>query len=106
MHRPFPDGFELKTATIVKKADGWYVAVSLEDDSVPEPKPIDEIKSVVGVDLGLKSFLVTSEGESVDVQQHYRNTQKHLARQQKRLANKEPGSVNSQKQKEKISRIH
>jgi putative transposase len=52
MHRPFPDGFELKTATIVKKADGWYVAVSLEDDSVPEPKPIDEIKSVVGVDLG------------------------------------------------------
>jgi putative transposase len=106
MHRPFPEGFELKTATIVKKADGWYVAVSWEDDSVPEPKPVDKIESVVGVDLEVKSFLVTSEGESVDVQQHYRNTQKHLARQQKRLAKKEPGSVNSQKQKEKISRIH
>ncbi len=106
MHRPFPDGFELKTATIVKKADGWYVGVSLEDNSVPSPKPINEIKSAVGVDLGLKSFLVTSEGETVEVQQHYRKTQKHLARQQKRLARKEPGSINAQKQKEKISRIH
>ena len=106
MHRPFPDGFELKTATIVKKVDGWYIAVSLEDNSVPKPKPLDEIKSAVGVDLGLKSFLVTSEGEAVEVQQHYRKTQKHLARQQKRLARKESGSVNAQKQKEKISRIH
>jgi putative transposase len=106
MHRPFPDGFELKTATLVKKADGWYVAVSLEDDSVPTPKPIDDIKNAVGVDLGLKSFLVTSEGEIVEVQQHYRKTQKHLARQQKRLARKEPGSINSLHQKEKISRIH
>jgi putative transposase len=106
MHRPFPDGFELKTATIVKKADGWYVAVSLEDDSVPTPKPIDEVKSAVGVDLGLNSFLVTSDGETVEVQQHYRKTQKHLARQQKRLARKESGSINAQVQKEKISRIH
>jgi len=106
MHRPLPDGFELKTATIVKKADGWYIAVSLEDDSIPSPKPIDEIKSAVGVDLGLKSFLVTSEGESVEVQQHYRKTQKHLARQQKRLAKKVPSSINAQAQKEKISRIH
>jgi putative transposase len=106
MHRPFPEGFELKTATIVKKADGWYVAVSLEDDSVPAPKPIDEIKTAVGVDLGLKSFLVTSSGESVDVQRHYRRTQKHLARQQKRLAQKKPGSLNSQKQKQKIACIH
>lgn len=106
MHRPFPDGFELKTATIVKKADGWYVAISLEDDTVPTTKPIDEIKSAVGIDLGLKSFLVASTGESVGVQQHYRRTQKHLARQQKKLARKQSGSVNSQKQKQKISLIH
>jgi putative transposase len=106
MHRPFPDGFELKTATIVKKADGWYIAVSMEDSSVPEPKPVDEVKSAIGIDLGLKSFLVTSTGESVDVQQHYRRTQKHLARQQKKLARKKPDSVNSQKQKHKIACIH
>ena len=106
MHRLFPDGFELKTATIIKKADGWYIAVSLEDDSVPLPKPINEIKSAVGVDLGLKSFLATSNGEFVDVQQHYRRTQQHLARQQKRLAKKQKASNNARKQKQKIACIH
>ncbi len=106
MQRPLPEGFELKTATLVKKADGWYVAISMEDDSVPTAKPIDEIRSAIGIDLGLKSFLVTSTGESVDVQQHYRKTQKHLARQQKALARKKCGSINSQKQKQKIACIH
>jgi putative transposase len=106
MHRPLPEGFELKTATIVKKADGWYLGVSLEDSSVPSPKPIEEIKSAIGIDLGLKSFLVASTGESVSVQQHYRRTQKHLARQQKRLANKKPGSINHLLQKQKIACIH
>jgi len=106
MHRELPDRFELKTATIVRKADGWYVAISVEEDSIPAPKPIDEVKTAVGIDLGLKSFLVTSAGESVDVQQHYRRTQKHLARQQKRLSIKQAGSINHQKQKEKISCIH
>jgi putative transposase len=106
MHRPLPEGFAYKTATIVKKADGWYLAISMEDNSVPIPKPIDEVKSAIGIDLGLKSFLVTSTGESVDVQQHYRRTQKHLGFQQKRLARKKPGSINSQKQKQKIACIH
>jgi putative transposase len=46
MHRPFPDGFELKTATIVSKPDGWYVAVSLEDNSVPAPTAL-LMKSIV-----------------------------------------------------------
>lgn len=106
MHRPIPDGFKLKTASIVKKADGWYIAIGLEDDSVPTPRPIDTIKTAIGIDLGLKSFLVTSTGESVEVQQHYRKTQKHLARQQKQLARKQSGSRNSEKQQQKISRIH
>lgn len=106
VHRPFPDGFELKTCTIVKKADGWYVAISLEDNSVPSPKPIDEIKTVVGIDLGLKSFLTTSDSEFVAVQQHYRRTQKHLARQQKKLARKQKDSKNAIKQKQKIACIH
>ncbi|MFB2982898.1 transposase [Microseira sp. BLCC-F43] len=78
----------------------------MEDNSIPTPKPIDEVKTAIGIDLGLKSFLVTSTGESVDGKPHYRRTQKHLARQQKRLSLKQTGSINCQKQKEKISRIH
>jgi putative transposase len=31
LHRPIPDGFKIKTASVVQKADGWYVILSLED---------------------------------------------------------------------------
>jgi len=43
LHRPIPDGFTQKTVTIVKKADGWYVCIVLEDASVPSPMLIDTV---------------------------------------------------------------
>jgi putative transposase len=106
MHRPLPDGFSLKTCTIVHKADGWYCCISMQNETVPEPMPLDEVKSAVGVDVGLKEFLTTSDGEAVPIQQTYRKTQSHLARQQRKLARKEKGSNRSNRQKNKIARIH
>jgi putative transposase len=106
MHRPLPDGFSLKTCTIVHKADGWYCCISMQDEAVPEPMPLDEVKSAVGVDVGLKEFLTTSDGEAVPIQQTYRKTQSHLARQQRKLARKEKGSKRSNRQKNKIARIY
>jgi len=99
LHRPLPNGFKLKTCTIVHKADGWYCCISMEDKTVPDPLPLDEVKSPVGVDVGLKEFLTTSMGETVPRQQTYRKAQRHLARQQK-------GSKNAEKQKNRIARVH
>ncbi|MFB2972129.1 RNA-guided endonuclease InsQ/TnpB family protein [Aerosakkonema sp. BLCC-F183] len=106
LHRPIPDGFTLKTCTIVHKADGWYCSISVQDETVPEPMPLDEVKTAVGIDVGLKEFLTTSEGETVPIQQTYRKTQSHLARQQRKLARSKKGSNRSNKQKNKIARIH
>ncbi|KPQ40780.1 MAG: transposase [Phormidium sp. OSCR] len=106
VHRPLPDGFKLKTCTIVGKADGWYCCISMEDKTVPELLPLDEVKSPVGVDVGLKEFLTTSTGETVARQQAYRKTQRHLARQQRKLARKQKGSKNAEKQKNRIARVH
>lgn len=106
VHRPIPSGFVLKTAAIVKKADGWYVSVSAEDETVPSHKPIDTIKTYVGIDVGLKEFLTTSDGEVVPIQQIYRKAQNHLARQQRFLARQEKGSKSYKKQQNKIARIH
>ncbi len=106
MHRPIPDGFTLKTCAIVHKADGWYCCISIQDETVPEPMPWDEVKSAVGIDVGLKEFLTTSDGETVSIQLPYRKTQSHLARQQREFARKKKGSNRSNRQKNKIARIH
>lgn len=116
VHRPIPDsaavatpgasGFTLKTCTIVHKADGWYACFSMEDATVPELLPLAEIKTGVGVDVGLKDFLTTSNEETIPIQQTYRKTQAHLACQQRKLFRKQKGSKRHEKQKNKIARIH
>lgn len=106
LHRPIPEGFEVKQATILKKADGWYVSFSLEDKTVPESLPIDEIKTATGIDVGLEKFLTTADGQSVEVPQYYRKAQSVLARQQRQLARKVKGSKNYQKQVNKVAKLH
>lgn len=106
VHRSIPDGFVLKTATICCRADGWYVSISAADETVPEPKPLEKVNSVVGVDVGLSVFLATSEGAFVPVPQIYRKAQAHLARQQRTLARRENKSKNQEKQKSRIAKIH
>lgn len=106
MHRPIPDGFTPKTCTVVKKADGWYVCLSLEDATVPTLLPLDEVQNAIGIDVGLKEFLTTSDGEVEPIQQHYRRSQGKLARHQRHVEKGEKGSVNSLKRKNRIAKIH
>ncbi len=106
VHRPIPESFVLKTATICFKADGYYVSISAEDSTVPEPKPLDKVKSVAGIDLGLKEFLATSTGVFVPVPQITLKAQKHLARQQRNLAKKKDGSNNRVKTLKRVAKIH
>ncbi len=73
---------------------------------MPTPKPLNEIKTAVGVDVGLKEFLTTSFGKTVPVQQVYRKAQNHLARQQRKLVRLELGSNRHKKQQNFIARIH
>jgi putative transposase len=106
LHRPIPEGFEIKQATILSKADGWYVSFSLEDKTVPELLPINEITTATGIDVGLEKFLTTADGQSIEVPQYYRKAQSKLARQQRKLARKKHGSKNYQKQAKKVALTH
>jgi len=78
----------------------------MSDDSVPQLLPMDEVKTAVGIDVGLKEFLTTSNGATVPVQQLYRRTQSHLARQQRQLARQQKGSNRQLKQQNRVARIH
>ena len=92
LHRPIPEGFKVKTASVTKKADGYYVTLSLEDKTVPVISPNIKPDKVVGIDLGLKEFLTTSHGETVAIPQNYRKAQKRLRVIQKKVSRRKKGS--------------
>ncbi len=106
VHRPIPDGFVIKTAVIVKKADGWYVGFSFKDDSVPELLPIEQIQTGVGIDVGLKELAVTSTGETFPFKRFYRNAQTQLSRIQRKLSRRQKRSKNYLKQLNRVQRLH
>jgi putative transposase len=106
LHRPLPDGFKIKTASVTKKSDGYYVTLSLEDKTVPEIKPNFNPDKITGIDVGLKDFLTTSEGETVAIPQHYRKAQKRLRVIQKRVSRRKKGSNRRQKAVRQLGKQH
>lgn len=120
LHRPIPDGFVIKTCTIIHKPDGWYVTLSLhgtcyksakppnavtQDDTVPTISPGIKIENAVGIDVGLKEFLVTSEGEVVPIPQLARKSEKRRKVLNKALSRKKnKGTHRRQKAGKKLSR--
>jgi putative transposase len=105
-HRPIPDGFKIKTASVTKKADGYYLTLSLEDKTVPEIKLDFNREKIVGIDVGLKEFLTTSEGETVAIPQHYRKAQKRLRVIQKRVSRCKKGSNGRLKAIKQLGKQH
>ena len=78
---------KVKTVTVSKNPDGTYYASMLVDDGIDSPE-VSQDGDVIGIDLGLTDFAVTSNGSKY---QHPRATKKHeknLARKQKKLARK------------------
>ncbi len=107
-HRSIPDGFKIKTATVIRKADGYYIILSLEDKSVPSPdiRIIPSPDNTIGIDMGLKAFLIDSQGEEVKIPQYYRQAQKQLRVKQKAVSRKKKGSNNRKKAIKKLARRH
>ena len=80
----------------------WYLAVSVE---LPDPQP-EPLSGKVGVDLGIKSLAVTSDGVVYENPKRLRNSQRKLKRLQRELARREKGSSNYKKTKAKIGKAH
>jgi putative transposase len=61
---------------------------------------------MVGLDLGIKSMVALSTGESVGNPKYFAQDEKKLAKAQRRLAKKQKGSKNRAKARLKVARIH
>lgn len=108
LHRPIPDGFQLKTATIVKKAEHWYISLVLENASVPEltTTVMPTELNTLGIDVGINSFLVASSGLFVDNPRCYCSSEKQLASTQQCFSKTKRGSRRRRKIANKLSRVH
>ena len=89
---------------VSRESDGrWYVTFAV-DASAPEPLP--PAGHTVGVDLGVKDFAVTSDGEKITNPRHLERKARNLARYQRRMARCQRGSANRAKAKAKVARAH
>ena len=106
LHRPIPDDFAVKRATVTQKADGWYASLLLECKEVPEPCFDVDMSNAVGIDMGLKDFLVTSDGERVAIPQYFRKSESKLAKLQRQLSRQVKGSNRWREQINRIAKLH
>lgn len=109
-HRPLPDGAVLKQAQIIKKADGWYVNLRLQDNSIPDFKPdiTPTWDNSLGMDAVLHEddYLATSEGVKLPSLKSFRKSQSKLASISKRKSTKKKGSKSRRKLAKKEAKLH
>ena len=106
VHRPIPVGFDIKTVSVTKKADGYYVTLSLDDQTVPTIKPDLNSDNIVGIDVGLIDFYVASDGSRINAPKHLRKAERKLKSAQRRVARRKKGSNRRKKAIKKLAIQH
>ena len=105
-HRPIPDGFNVKGVRIVARARGtiWYAVVTIQCNvKVPDPLPFGR---GMGIDIGLESFLVTSDNLRIEPARFFRDLQSRLKVLQRKTSRKRKRSKNWEKAQLKVARLH
>lgn len=89
--------------TVTRTSSGKYVASILCETQI-EKYP--QVTQNIGFDLGIKSYLVTSDGEVVDNPKYYRTQTRKLRKAHKKLSRSVKGSNNRAKAKIKLARSY
>jgi len=99
-----PASIDPTTVTVSRDPCGrWYISLAVD---VADPELLPATGAVVGVDLGIKDFAVTSDGETIPNPRRLARRERNLARYQRRLARCQKGSANRAKAKAKAARAH
>ncbi len=91
------------SVTIIKDTAGRYFAsfvVETTDD------PLPECESEIGIDLGLTTFAVLSNGKTITSPRFFRQAERRLRKAQQNLSRKEKGSKNRAKARMQVARAH
>lgn len=99
---------DIRKSTVSKNASGEYhISIIVETGTEIPVKPKLESKTdVLGIDVGIKDFCVTSEGEVVENPKFLCSTHDRLVLLQRKLSHKQKGSKNRKKAQLKVARYH
>ncbi len=104
LHREFEG--TIKTCTVSRTPSGqYYISILVDKDMALPDKPQITLETTLGIDLGLKDFLITSKGykvSSLDISKE----DAHLRHLQRRLSKKKKGSNNRNKVRIRVARQH
>ena len=100
-HREF-EGL-IKSCTVSQTPSGKYFISILAETQI---KKLETIDKKVGIDLGIKDFAITSDGDVFSNPKWLRKSEKRLAKLQKDLARKEKGSKNRNKSRIKVAKLY
>ena len=103
-HREF-DGM-VKSVTISQVPSGKYYVSVLIDCDENENKKLLESGNMIGIDLGLKEFAITSDGEMIENPRYLRKSENRLRKLQKDLSRCKKASNNREKCRVKVAKQH
>jgi putative transposase len=102
-HRPLPKEAKPSSVTITKDSTNRYFVSILVEEEI---KPLPITPKTIGLDLGIKSMVALSTGETVGNPHYFAKDEKKLAKVQRRQARKKKGSKNREKARRRVARIH
>ncbi|MGY4098618.1 RNA-guided endonuclease InsQ/TnpB family protein [Nocardia sp. R16R-3T] len=94
---------EPSSVTVIKDAAGRYFASFVVQ---VDTQPLPEVDAEVGIDLGLTTFAVLSDGKTIASPRFLRQAERKLRKAQQSLSRKEKGSKNRAKARLKVARAH
>ena len=98
-----PQG-RILNATVSQEPSGkYYVSFCCTDVDI---KPLDKTNYSIGIDLGIKEFCITSDGEMIKNPKYLKKSLDKLAKLQRELSRKSKGSSNRNKARIKVARQH
>jgi putative transposase len=98
---------QLKSITITRDVDQWYISCLCKSDYIPVIKEITSIENdITGIDLGIKEFIVDSNAVIYESPNFLKKSEKKLIRKQRQYSTKKKGSNNQWKAKLKLARLY
>jgi putative transposase len=94
---------DIKTVTLTKSCGKWYVCFSV---IIPCPDPLPGTGNVTGIDVGVTSFAVLSDGTAIKNPRYYENAQAKLRRVQRKVCRRKKTSNRRRKAVQHLARVH